>query len=443
MRVLLTTVALAVSAALMLPATAFAHASIESTTPASGERVERPPRAVVLGFDDPVVVISGAVRVFAADGAIVSKAARLSPDRRVVRVPLSALRRGAYTVRWRVLSPSDGHVVSGVFTFGVGVPAPLVTEGYGSSGPTRGEHLVRWLYFMALALTVGGVSFRLLVLPRAVPEALERRFFLLAGAGAVATLELGLLTFLLRAEDALQLGFARFLYGDLSPIAATRAGAAFVAMTLAFALVASLLLLAFLTGRRLPLWLALALGLAAASGLSLSGHQASEANSSMLSELADWLHLSAALLWLGGLAQLALVFAYAPPLRRETFLRFSRLATVLVATVVGAGIYLAILRLQTPSDLWRESYGLILLLKLALAAAALGWGAAHRLLVRPRLTRSPSSTLLSRTGRSLLGEASVVAAVLLVAAVLVDSRPPSQAGSDAPAPPAAPVRSAR
>ena len=46
---------------------------------------------------------------------------------------------------------------------------------------------------------------------------------------------------MLRAEDALQLPFGRFLYGDLSPIASgTSFGTAFIAMTLGFALVAAL-----------------------------------------------------------------------------------------------------------------------------------------------------------------------------------------------------------
>ena len=71
--------------------------------------------------------------------------------------------RGAYTVRWHVLS-SDGHVVSGVWTFGVRVAAPPPTEAYGAGGPTRTAHVVRWLYFLALALTIGALGFRLLVL---------------------------------------------------------------------------------------------------------------------------------------------------------------------------------------------------------------------------------------------------------------------------------------
>ena len=46
-----------------------------------------------------------------------------APDNADDRRARSRLPRGAYTVRWRAIS-ADGHVVSGVFTFGVRVPAP-------------------------------------------------------------------------------------------------------------------------------------------------------------------------------------------------------------------------------------------------------------------------------------------------------------------------------
>src|SRR5207237_2012990 len=99
--------------------------------------------------------------------------------------------------------------------------------------------------------------------------------------------------------------------------------------------------LAWLTDREVLLWPALLVGLGFASGLSLSGHSAADAGSSGFSELADWLHLCAAALWIGGLVQLAaVVWPAAPELRRTAFLRFSRLATVLVAILLGAGIYL-------------------------------------------------------------------------------------------------------
>jgi copper transport protein len=338
-------------------------------------------------------------------------------------VPLRVAPKGAYTVRWHAMS-ADGHVVSGVFTYGVRVAAPPPTEAAGASGPTTAEHVVRWLYFLGLALLVGGLGFRLLVLGRGpAPRALDRRFYLAAGLGAVVVLEVGIAAFILRAEDALQLPFERLLYGDLSPIAGgTRFGQAFIAMELGFAFVLAFLYLAWLTERTWLLWPAFLLGLGVASGLSLSGHAAT---TSSAAELADWVHLAAAMLWIGGLVQLvAVVWPAAPQLRRGAFLRFSRYATMLVAVLLAAGIYLSVLRLPRLADLWEASYGQVLLVKLALVALALAWGGAHRVLVRPRLERVGSDRFVARLSRSLAGESAVATSILLVAAILVDSKPP-------------------
>ncbi|MDX6473145.1 MAG: copper transport protein, partial [Gaiellaceae bacterium] len=316
--------------------------------------------------------------------------------------------------------------------FGVRVPAPLVTDAVGAQGPTRTEHLVRWAYFLALALAVGGLGFRLLVVRGPLPPRSERRFYWVTGIGVVGVLEAGIAAFLLRAEDALQLPFGRFLYGDLSPISGgTRFGVAFITMELGFAAVAALLFLAWLTDRHVLLWPAFVLGLGFASGLSLSGHSAADAGHSWLSELADWVHLSAATLWVGGLVQLAVViWPAAPELRRAAFLRFSRLATVLVALLLVAGTYLSILRLPQVRDLWATGYGHVLLVKLSLVALALAWGAVHHFVAVPRIERDG---VLGKLSRSMVGESAVAMAVLLVAAVLVDSKPPAQPVPNAPA----------
>jgi copper transport protein len=417
---------LAVAVALAAPGAASAHATLQQSTPAPRQELARAPARLTLRFDQAVTVLPGSIAVVDAAGTRVSGMARTPADPRLVEVPLRPSHRGGYTVRWRALS-SDGHVVSGVFTYGVGVQAPSPTEAFGASGPTRTEHAVRWAYFVGLALLVGGIGFRLLVLRREpLPAALERRFYRLTGLGAVVVAEVGIVAFILRAEDALQLPFRRLLYGDLSPIAdGTRLGSAFVAMTLGYAAVTALLFLAWLTDRTWLLWPAFLLGIALASGLSLSGHSAADAGHSWLSELADWVHLSAAILWVGGLVQLLLVvWPVAPELRSRSFLRFSRLATGLVALLLAAGIYLSVLRLPRLGDLWDTGYGRVLLVKLGLVALALAWGGVHRFLVRPALERPDPGRLLARLPRSLAAESAVGIAILLLAAVLVDSKPP-------------------
>jgi len=166
------------------------------------------------------------------------------------------------------------------------------------------------------------------------------------------------------------------------------------------------------------------LGLALASGLSLSGHSAADAGSSWKSELADWVHLSAACVWIGGLVQLAVVvLPLAPQLRREAFLRFSTLATVLIALLLAAGIYLSILRLPHVHDLWTTGYGYVLLVKVGLVTLALAWGGFHRVFAVPRVARDAEG-VFARLPRSVLGESLAGMAVLLATAVLVDSKPP-------------------
>jgi copper transport protein len=415
--------ALVALVALVFPAVASAHATLRSTTPSFRSELEQGPSVIRLTFDQHVKVLPGAIRVLDGVGRNFAGPARVSGTD--VVAPVRPLKLGAYTVRWQAIS-ADSHVVSGVWTFGVGVPAPAVENAYGAGGPTTKEHVVRWIWFLGLALTIGALGFRLIVLRGlSVPRELERRIAVAAGLGALATIHAGIVAFSLRAEDALQLPFGRFLYGDLSSMATTRFGYAFVTMTLVFALVLALVYMSWLLDRVEPLVPALVLAVVFAGGLSVSGHDAVDPGSSWKTEIADWLHLSAASLWIGALATMALLlWTGAPELRKAAFMRFSRLATVLIAVVLGAGVYLAIVRLPNLSDLWTTGYGRVLLVKIGLVSFALLWGAFHHFVVAPALERADTG-FLGRIGRSLAGESMVGMAVLLLAAILVDSRPPT------------------
>jgi len=429
-------VALVILLVLAFPAAASAHATLRSTTPHFGTEVQHTPGTIALHFDQHVKLLPGAVKVLDMRGHEFALGSTSVGTNVIARV--RALPRGGYTVRWQGIS-ADSHVVSGVWTFGVGVKAPSISAAYGAGGPTVREDVVRWIWFLGLALTIGALGLRLIVLRKlAVPLALERRIAVAAGLGAVVSLEAGIAAFSLNCEDALQLSFGRFLYGDLSPMAVTRFGRAFIIMTLAFALVLALVYLAWLFDRVVFQVPAFAIALVFAGGLSLSGHDAVDPGSSWLSEAADWLHLSAASLWIGGLATMAgLLWTGAPELRRVAFLRFSRLASVLVFVVFVAGLYLGYVRLIHVSDLWTVGYGRLLLVKSGLFALALGWGALHHFALRPRLERS-TDVAPAGIRRSLLAETAVGVGVLLAAGFLVDARPPV-----APVPPAAQLPSPR
>jgi copper transport protein len=417
--------------ALVVPAAALGHASIQDSKPAPRQRLERAPTRVEIDFDQSVKLFGSGIQVFDSRGRAYAHGNRLESGGHALIATLAPLPTGAYTVRWQALS-DDGHVVSGIYTFGVRVPAPEPTQAYGASGPTPTENVLRWLEFVCLALLIGGIAFRLVLLPPAVPRPLERAFYTLALTGAVGAIQIGTVAFMLRAEDALQLPFGRFLYADLSPFAGgTRFGIAYIVMTLGFAFVGALVFLAWLTGRRRSFLVpALALSLVLVSGLSLSGHSAVDPPSSKWSELADWVHLATASLWVGGLVMLLAAFLTAPELRRQAFVRFARLAPPLIGLLLAAGIYLGILRLPAAHDLWTSSYGRVLIVKLSLVALALAWGGFHHFVVEPRLARPG---VQSRVRGSLAGEMTVGLAVLLVAAFLVNAKPPAPAPSPAQA----------
>ena len=136
-------------AALAFPAAASAHATLQSTTPRFGHEVQRTPALIRLHFDQHVKVLPGAIKVL--NGVGKNFAGTSSAEGTDVVASVRPLKLGVYTVRWQAIS-ADSHVVSGVWTFGLRVPAPSINDAYGAGGPTDTEHFVRWLWFLGIAL---------------------------------------------------------------------------------------------------------------------------------------------------------------------------------------------------------------------------------------------------------------------------------------------------
>ena len=323
-----------------------------------------------------------------------------------------------YTVRWREIS-ADGHVGTGVFTFGVAVDPPPPTEAVGSSGMTWRDDVARWALFASLALMIGVVGH-----PPARSAARRRR------PGRAARLS--------PRHARRGPGAQRWDHRVRHPLGERPAGVGGrppLRGPLAVRRVdsvrdrvpghdARLRHLPHDPRRRLgprPAGTPLAgipprarprLGLPA---LRAPGDRAERL---ALGEVADWVHLVTAMLWVGGVLTLAVVvWPLAPDLRRAAFLRFSRIAVFLIGVLVIAGTVVAIERLPEPADLWTMPYGRTLLVKIGLVLVALAWGGFHHTFVRPRLERGEPTP---GVGQSLLGESVVAMAVLLAAAVLVN-----------------------
>src|SRR3954447_18315509 len=150
--------------ALLLPASASAHARLQSTTPQAGAALGRAPATVTVRFDEAVESAFGALTVTDANGERVDDGRRTRPADNGSAVSV-ALRRGlpdgAYTADYRVVS-DDGHPVAGTFVFrvGPGGPSPAATVTRPAHPPAAQLYDInRTGGYLALALGIGTLLF--------------------------------------------------------------------------------------------------------------------------------------------------------------------------------------------------------------------------------------------------------------------------------------------
>jgi copper transport protein len=416
---------------LATPASAGAHASLIQATPRWGTEVGEAPSALRMVFDEDVVPQYARVAVVAANGSDLAGQPHVTGS--VVVVPLRSGQVGSYTVRWRMVASNDGHLTEGAYSFGVRVrplpPAPV----NGLSVPVAPQ-LLAWIQFLGIVLTGGLLTVRALVWAPAL-EALggggapDAPVAIWAGvAGAILAVHAGVLAFLTGAYPIVGGGLANFVNTEIEPIrVGTHLGQAWTLMTFAWFGVLMLLVAAWVTPRRRELLLGLAgaLALGIAFGLSWASHPASRGG---LALIADYVHLLAAALWVGGFAGVALAVAAArslPDSVRETvartsIVRFSSVAVAAVAAAVGAGLYLAVRELPDPSALLSTRYGITLLAKSTVVFGALALGGYHRRFVVPRLRAGVPVMTIRRT---LLLELGFLLAALALAAILSQTAP--------------------
>ena len=418
---------------LAVPSSAGAHAVLVQSTPRWGAVLGATPRAITLVYDEPVVPTYARVAVVSAGGEDLAGALRVAGD--VVNVPLRPGGAGSYTVRWRMVATPDGHVTEGAFSFGVRAkpspPAPLS----GVSVPVAPE-LLAWLQFLGVVLAGGTLTFRALVLApaaRILGERGEREASVaiwIGVAGAVLALHAGLLAFLVGAYPIVGGGLLNVINTQIIPIrVGTHLGQAWTLMTFAWLGVLALLVGAWVTPRKREPLLASAglLSLAIAFGISWASHPASRGTFALI---ADYAHLLAGALWVGGLLALAILGGVVRPLSRSArdalfrvcLLRFSRLAVPVVALLALAGGYIALRELPRPSALLTSGYGITLLAKTIVFIGALALAGYHRRVVVPRIEAgSPVATIR----RTLALEVSLLLLALALAAILSQTAPPT------------------
>lgn len=423
---------------------AAAHSSFLESTPAPGARLTQSPERIVMTYTEPLNERLTEVRLVAAtSGERVPAAGRVTEGRRLELRPESALARGAYRLDWRSVSTIDGHIREGSIGFGVGTAAvgaavELEQSPLAGAGPVRAA--LRWLFYLALFFFAGGALNALLLSRRGSlggwlapdgpahlgergvqPHAIATRAAARTGrAAALAAAGAVIVTVVEAADAAGGLSLARmgdFLTGGLAGYARLLTVAALVA--------------AAVIGRRRPVTAALLAALAL-YGVALGGH-ASGADNRVLAVGTDWVHLVAAAIWAGGIAQLA--WAWLPTLRagdrnlrravlRTVLPRFGRVALPAFVVVAATGLVNALIQLGDLGALWSSAYGRVLAVKIGLVAAAGVLSYVHAFRLRPRLLgvrpgQEPDDRVERVHRRALGGEAPLGAVVLVAAALLV------------------------
>ena len=437
---------------LVAPGESQAHAILLRSEPAKDAVVSVSPGQVRLWFSEDLnPALSTVTIVNQANAQVDAGNAHVSAgDPREMDIALKPhLPPAVYVVIYRSASNADGHLLSGSFLFTVvgpdgtaptGRPGSLPginTLGGGSrtaspAGQLDGPALVNLL--MITLMEVGAVFWvgtslwlRFVLAPVAAEHEEMHSVSQRVRARFVRRFALPTLLVMLLAHGGLLLGQALTLTGGQLDRALAPSILGSLVTSGRFGLFwlirVSILLLALLLStfevwdiqrlrqvNHVLQWGQLLLGLALLIAMALSSHAAAVTGSIVTTALvADWLHLIAAALWVGGMGAIAVV--YLPTLRQIPLSeRASTLLTVLPSyspyAVIGVllmavtGPFSATVHLTSWEQLATTAYGQVLLVKVLLVGAMLVTSAFHVFWLRPRLKQAYQQDELTMTRRT-------------------------------------------
>ena len=414
-----------------------AHAILVRSDPAKGAVLATAPTVVRMWFTESLNPTFSTARVLNGSRERVDKnnAHVAANDATELDVNLSPkLPAGAYAVIWRTQSANDGHILTGSFLFTVanpdgsiqkfsgGLPAQNQLDG-GTNGAAMGQFdgptlfslVMTTLVEIGVVFWVGAQLWRTFVSQLAEPQeaqqptilqSAEQRFdrrFSLPTLLVIFFADIGVL---LAQALSLTNGQLTQVFSPallLGLVNTGHFGTYWLMRQIVVMLALCVTLYALSAKRRshatteILSWTLLLLGLALLIAVTLSGHAAAiSGNGAVLAVLADWLHLLAAALWIGGMMYIATT--YLPTLggipaaeRIESLLtvlpRYSPLAIAGVAIMTVTGPLNATTRMTSLDQLLSTTYGRILIVKVLLVAGLLLTSAYHVGLLRPQLKR--------------------------------------------------------
>ncbi|WP_027343965.1 copper resistance CopC/CopD family protein [Hamadaea tsunoensis] len=419
----LAALAAGVLAFLLLPAVpAAAHAALISTNPAQGSTVQTAPAEVTLTFSESITPVPDKIRITAPDGSRADRGTATAVGA-VLHIPLrSDAPIGTYLVSYRIIS-ADTHPVPGGFTFNIGAPSasiPTPDVGKTDSLVAVAIPVFKFLGYAGLLLVVGPALILLLLWPRRLDRRAPKRL-LFTGFGllGVATV----MGIVLQAPYVNGKSLWQTTGSDLGDVINSQYGAVMLAR-LGVLVVAAIVLSAALRRAeadgvpvKSDLIVLAVLGVLGAATWPLVGHSAASVVPPV-TVVVDAIHVGAMAVWLGGLVMLA-VFLLRQAQERELAAImpiWSRWATLAVSALLLAGIVSALIEISSLDALFSTTYGRLILVKIALVAAVLGFA----YFARKSVHDAPSGAVLRRSVRA---EIAITVVVLGVSSVLTQTTP--------------------
>lgn len=408
-------------------APALAHADLVNSSPAASAVLESAPEEIALDFTEPVTTIEGSIELFAETGIRVDIGKAEIDDAdpaRVVASDLPELESGQYVVAWRVLS-ADGHVAEGAFSFLIGtdgiasdeviadVLAGVAADREAPSGLGAVRYGARLAVFFGLCALLGTV-----VMAIGAGRSVRSLRVVVITGWMLATVGTAV-HFLTQGPYAVGGSWSGVVDTELwSDMWSTRHGRALVArIVLLFVVVGLLELARRSAGRTSTTWWRSSAALVGAGiivTMSVAGHPSSSSLAGVAVGV-DAVHLSAVVVWVGGLLVLALSRPTDADDATDLAGRFSRVATAAVPIAVFTGLWQTWHLIPSWDDLTESAWGRALVVKTAFVIAAVTIGGIARWMV--------VNSLGGSIRRLVVVEALVVVGILGSTAALVANPP--------------------
>ena len=419
---------------------AYAHPVLLESQPANLARLANAPTEVKMRFSEAVEIGFSRVEVLDSSGKRVdNNDLAYDGSELSLKVTLGQLKDDIYTVKIRVLSKVDGHVVDYTTLFAVGNVELKVEDTTILSSKEivlLPESIARFPGMVGQSIAVGsGIAGVLLLATRQsgyiIANMHDSRLRMLLMIAAIAVIAssiamIGVNT--VRLESSI-VDVLTNRYGN---IALVRLGLA-------------LILLAVLASKsRYTIYASIAIGASLIATNSLLSHSAGLAEP-VLPTIADFVHNIVASIWVGGLLYMA--YTLLPSSRAEAPIaliaipRFSSMIVVCLAIASITGTLMLFAIESNTATLLKSTYGMLLAIKLGIVGVMVGFGAYNQLLHRKGMGRdmviareaggegmAKTTTVSTSTfkvfARSVKVESIIGLALMLVVSMMVNTVPP-------------------